>query len=119
MPKVRPKMHPFAKRHFEKVLRTGELLGIDKGCKYYSSCHHAFLEDCTFCYCPFYPCGDKFTGGKWIKGAIMLDALGFYDELLEKDPEKILDFSDWMGIPMEPYNISLDRLKSLLSEQIQ
>lgn len=70
MPKVRPKMHPFARRHFEKILRTGELLGIDKGCKYYSSCHHAFLEDCTFCYCPFYPCGDKSTGGKWIKGAI-------------------------------------------------
>ncbi|HCX89553.1 MAG: hypothetical protein COW04_13340 [Deltaproteobacteria bacterium CG12_big_fil_rev_8_21_14_0_65_43_10] len=28
------------------------------------------LEDCTFCYCPFYPCGEESTGGKWIRGAI-------------------------------------------------
>ena len=60
-------MHPLARRHFEKVLWKGELLGIDKGCKYYSSCHRANLEDCTFCYCPFYSCGDESTGGKWIK----------------------------------------------------
>ena len=63
-------MHPFAKGHFERVLKKDELLGIDKGCKYSSSCHHDNLEDCTFCYCPFYPCGDGFTGGKWIKGTI-------------------------------------------------
>ena len=42
-------MHPLAERHFEKVLGKGELLGIDKNCKYY-------------------PCGDESTGGKWIKG---------------------------------------------------
>jgi precorrin-3B C17-methyltransferase len=60
-------MHPFARRHFEKVLRGGKLLGIDKGCKYYP-CHNG-LEDCTFCYCPFYPCGDESTGGKWITEA--------------------------------------------------
>jgi precorrin-3B C17-methyltransferase len=59
-------MHPLAKRHFEKVLGKGELLGIDKSCKYYP-CHHGGLEDCTFCFCPFYPCGDESTGGKWIK----------------------------------------------------
>lgn len=62
-------MNPMARRHFEKVLGKGKLLGIDKRCKYYSSCHHASLEDCTFCYCPFYPCGDESLGGKWIKGA--------------------------------------------------
>jgi len=56
----------------------------------------------------------KHTGG-----AIMLDAVGFYDELMEKDPEKILEFSDWMGIPLEPYRISLTRLKSLLLEEIK
>ena len=60
-------MHPLAKRHFEKVLGKGELLGIDRSCKYYP-CHHGDLEDCTFCFCPFYPCGDESTGGKWIKG---------------------------------------------------
>lgn len=56
----------------------------------------------------------KHTGG-----AIMLDAVGFYDELMEKDPEKILEFSDWMGIPLEPYRIPLTRLKSLLLEEIK
>lgn len=25
------------------------------------------LEDCTFCYCPYYPCGDLEKGGVWIK----------------------------------------------------
>ncbi len=63
-------MEPLAKGHFEKVLRRGEPLGIDKGCKYHPSCHYPNLEDCTFCYCPFYPCEDKSTGGKWIEGAI-------------------------------------------------
>lgn len=28
------------------------------------------------------------------------------------------DFPDWMGIPLEPYTISLNRLKSLLLDQI-
>jgi len=56
----------------------------------------------------------KHTGG-----AIMLDAIGYYDELMNNDPEKILEFSDWMGIPLEPYKISLDRLKELLLDQIQ
>ena len=60
-------MHPLAKRHFEKVLGKGDLLGIDTSCRYYP-CHRGGLEDCTFCFCPFYPCGDESTGGKWIKG---------------------------------------------------
>ena len=56
----------------------------------------------------------KHTGG-----AIMLDAIGFYDRVMGSDPEKILEFSDWMGIPIEPYRVSLKRLKSLLLEQIK
>jgi hypothetical protein len=32
-------------------------------------------------------------------------------------PEAFLDYSDWMGIPIIPYPISLDRFKALLSEQ--
>ena len=56
----------------------------------------------------------KHTGG-----AIMLDGIGFWDEYEQKCPEEILDFSDWMGIPLEPYKVSLDRLKGLLSDQIQ
>ena len=54
----------------------------------------------------------KHTGG-----GIMLDAVGYYDEVMENEPEKILEFSDWMGIPLEPYKVSLDRLKSLLIDQ--
>jgi len=52
-------------------------------------------------------------------GAIMLDAVGYFDELTRKRPEEILEFSDWMGIPIQAHKISLDRLKSLLLEQIK
>jgi hypothetical protein len=51
----------------------------------------------------------KHTGG-----AIMLDAVGYYDEVMENNPEKILEFSDWMGISIEPYRISLNRLGNSL-----
>ena len=54
----------------------------------------------------------KHTGG-----AIMLDAIGYYDEVMQNNLEKILEFSDWMGIPIEPYRITLDRLKSLLLDE--
>jgi len=56
----------------------------------------------------------KHTGG-----AIMLDAVGYYNRVMENEPEKILEFSDWMGIPLQAYEVSLDRLKGLLSEQIK
>ncbi len=32
----------------------------NKSCKYFP-CHRQ-LEDCTFCYCPFYPCLDESRG---------------------------------------------------------
>ncbi len=51
-------------------------------------------------------------------GAMILDAVGFWDEYIEKAPEEILEFSDWMGIPIESKTISLDRLKGLLRETI-
>jgi hypothetical protein len=54
----------------------------------------------------------KHTGG-----AIMLDAVGYYDKVMENEPEKILEFSDWMGIPLESYPVTLDRLAGLLSEE--
>jgi hypothetical protein len=56
----------------------------------------------------------KHTGG-----AVMLDGIGFWDEYEQKYPEEILDFSDWMGIPIEPCRVSLDRLKRLLLDQIE
>ena len=46
--------------------------------------------------------------------AIVVDSRGYYEDLLEKDPEKILEFSDWMGIPLDARAITLDRFKELL-----
>jgi hypothetical protein len=54
----------------------------------------------------------KHTGG-----AVVLDAIGYMDEFMAADPEGFLEYSDWMGIPIIPYAVSLDRLKSLLSDQ--
>ena len=50
--------------------------------------------------------------------AIVLDALNFFDGYCQNYPKKILEFSDWMKIPIESYTISLDRLKKLLIEQV-
>lgn len=51
-------------------------------------------------------------------GAIVLDAIGYFDELTEKNPERILELSDWMGIPISASKISLERLKNLLSDRV-
>ena len=56
----------------------------------------------------------KHTGG-----AIMLDAVGYYDKMAQNDPEKLLEFSDWMGIPLEPCPVTLDRLLGLLSDEVK
>jgi hypothetical protein len=56
----------------------------------------------------------KHTGG-----AIMLDAIGYYNETAQNDPEKLLGFSDWMGIPLEPYPVNLDRLLALLLDEVR
>jgi hypothetical protein len=47
-------------------------------------------------------------------GAILLDGIGFWERYSEEHPEKILEFSDWMGIEIRSYKITLDRLKGLL-----
>ncbi len=52
-------------------------------------------------------------------GAIVLDGIGFMDKYMQEDPEGFLEYCDWMGIPMQSYNISLDRFKSLLLEQAE
>jgi len=51
--------------------------------------------------------------------AILLDALGVFERYSKDSPEKILEFSDWMGISIEPYKISLDRLKDKIWEVIE
>jgi hypothetical protein len=52
-------------------------------------------------------------------GAVMLDAVGYFDQVMEDNPEKILEFSDWMGIPIESYRVSLDRFKGLLIAEVK
>jgi Zn-finger protein len=37
--------------------------GSDKSCEYYPC--HIEGQDCTWCYCPFYPCLDGETGGRF------------------------------------------------------
>jgi len=46
--------------------------------------------------------------------AIVLDALGSFEEMMLQSPERILEISDWMKIPLETAPVSLDRLKLLL-----
>ena len=50
--------------------------------------------------------------------AIVLDALDMFRKYSTNSPEKILEFADWMGLGIEPYIISLDRLRNLLKDQI-
>ncbi|MGD8982213.1 MAG: DUF1638 domain-containing protein [Desulfobacterales bacterium] len=52
-------------------------------------------------------------------GAIVLDGIGYVDEYMAEHPEEFLEYSDWMGIPIQPYPVSLDRLKSLIVEQVR
>jgi len=50
-------------------------------------------------------------------GAVMLDAVGYFNRVMTDNPEKILEFSDWMGIPIEPHGVTLERIRRLLSDE--
>lgn len=52
-------------------------------------------------------------------GAVVLDGIGYLDQYMAEQPEAFLEYSDWMGIPIIPCPISLDRFKSLLLQQAQ
>jgi hypothetical protein len=54
----------------------------------------------------------KHTGG-----AIVLDGIGYFDQYAAEHPEELLEYSDWMQIPIQGYPVTLDRFKSLLAEQ--
>ena len=48
-------------------------------------------------------------------GAVLLDGIDFWEKYSQEFPEKLLEFSDWMGIEIRPHKITLDRLKNLLA----
>jgi hypothetical protein len=50
-------------------------------------------------------------------GAMVLDGIGYVDRYMADHPEEFLEYSDWMGIPIQPCSISLDRLKKLLLDE--
>ncbi len=55
----------------------------------------------------------KHTGG-----ALLLDAIDFFNPYVEKYADKILEYSDWMGIPIIPHEVTLDRFKKKLLDQL-
>jgi len=58
-------VHPLALEFYEKYLAGEGIGGSNTSCEYYPCHYHP--QNCSFCYCPFYPCGDPSTGGHWIK----------------------------------------------------
>ncbi|MGB9936285.1 MAG: precorrin-3B C(17)-methyltransferase [Methanobacterium sp.] len=62
---VKSQIHPLSREFYERFLEGDVVEGPNFECDYYPC--HGGGENCTFCYCPFYPCGDSSTGGKWIK----------------------------------------------------
>ena len=58
-----------AKSELQHVIEKASEEGIGgrKTCEYYP-CHFEG-QNCTFCFCPFYPCENERTGGKWIESS--------------------------------------------------
>lgn len=52
-------------------------------------------------------------------GAVVLDSIGYVEQYMAEKPEEFLEYSDWMGIPIQPYPVTLDRFKALLTEQAE
>ena len=49
-------------------------------------------------------------------GCIVLDGIGYLDSYMEERPEDFLEYADWMGIPILPYAVTLDRFYGLLAQ---
>ena len=63
--KVSYPIHQLSREFYERYLEGDVNDGPNIGCEYYPC--HSHQQNCKFCYCPFYPCGESSTGGKWIK----------------------------------------------------
>lgn len=53
------------------------------------------------------------------EAAVLLCPLGTFDELVENDPETILELSDWMELNIEPAPVELTHLQGLLDDAKQ
>lgn len=62
---IKRDIHPASRKFYEDYFEGKTPVGSNVDCDYYP-CHEEG-QFCDFCYCPFYPCGDGSTGGKWIK----------------------------------------------------
>jgi hypothetical protein len=51
-------------------------------------------------------------------GAIVLDTIGYVERYIAENPEEFLEYSDWMGIPIQGCPVTLDRFKSLLIDKV-
>jgi len=49
--------------------------------------------------------------------AVVLDGVGFFEEFSAAKPERLLEISDWMKLPIEGAPVRLDRLRSLILDQ--
>jgi len=54
--------------HVEEAIKSRKLIGQNKRCTYYP-CHFSG-QDCTWCFCPFYPCQDNITKGRLTIGRL-------------------------------------------------
>lgn len=52
-------------------------------------------------------------------GARVLDGVGLCERYLNEQPEEILDYSDWMGIPLMGVPVTLERFKKLLTDALE
>ncbi|MEE8168883.1 MAG: cysteine-rich small domain-containing protein [Candidatus Hydrothermarchaeales archaeon] len=59
-------INALAKKHINDVLGSRKLTGSNQNCLNYS-CHFEG-QDCTWCYCPLYPCLYDKNGGYIISG---------------------------------------------------
>ena len=57
--------HELTLDFYQRFINADIINGSNNECDYHP-CHYP-SQNCALCYCPFYPCGDHSTGGKWIK----------------------------------------------------
>ena len=80
-------MIDISKKCINKVLQDKDVKRIDKSCSYYPC--HSEVYDCTWCFCPFYPC-------------YSIDTQGTFN--LSKDRKAIWSCKDCTWIHKYPYS---------------